>query len=173
MRKTRLLLFILLIQVSVGIRAQDNILTTEGLGPVKLGASLDNIPDTYPGLYASKGMERDETVFFDENKQEVFRAFVGEDKIVNLIAVVSPNILTPEGAHVGMKKADKGVRIEVADGVVKVDLSVNVKYGYSIPEMGRKVQEKVKGAIENMTGLSVADVNIRIAGIEMGPGKAS
>lgn len=106
MRKTRLLLFILLIQVSVGIRAQDIILTTEGLGPVKLGASLDNIPDTYPGLYASKGMERDETVFFDENKQEVFRAFVGEDKRVNLIAVVSPNILTPEGAHVGMKKAE-------------------------------------------------------------------
>lgn len=106
MRKTRLLLFILLIQVSVGIRAQDIILTTEGLGPVKLGALLDNIPDTYPGLYASKGMERDETVFFDENNQEVFRAFVGEDKIVNLIAVVSPNILTPEGAHVGMKKAE-------------------------------------------------------------------
>ena len=92
--------------MSIGARAQDNILTTEGLGPVKLGASLDNIPDTYPGLYASKGMELDETVFFDENKQEVFRAFVGEDKIVNLIAVVSPNILTPEGAHVGMKKAE-------------------------------------------------------------------
>ena len=106
MRRARLLSFLLLIHVCIGIYAQDNILTIEGLGPVKLGQTLDKIPDTYPGLYASKGMERDETVFYDQNKQEVFRAFIGEDKLVNLIAVVSPNIRTSEGAHVGMTKKE-------------------------------------------------------------------
>ncbi|MBR1892314.1 MAG: Asp23/Gls24 family envelope stress response protein, partial [Lachnospiraceae bacterium] len=43
-----------------------------------------------------------------------------------------------------------------------------VKYGYSIPEVSKRVQEKVKSAIETMTGLSVADVNIRVAGVDMG-----
>lgn len=69
--------------------------------------------------------------------------------------------------YVGMKTADKGVHVEVIDGVVTAELAVNVKYGYSIPEVSKRVQEKVKSAIETMTGLSVADVNIRVAGVDM------
>ena len=71
-------------------------------------------------------------------------------------------------AYVGVKTGEKGVRVEVAEGVVRADLTLTIQYGYSIPEVSRKVQEKVKHAIENMTGLSVADVNIRVAGIDMG-----
>ena len=41
------------------------------------------------------------------------------------------------------------------------------EYGYQIPEVSKKVQEKVKSAIENMTGLTCSDVNIRIAGVNM------
>ena len=41
-------------------------------------------------------------------------------------------------------------------------LALNIRYGYSIPETCQKAQEKVKAAIENMTGLEVADVNISI-----------
>ena len=50
---------------------------------------------------------------------------------------------------------------------VSVDLSLNMKYGYNIPDVSEKVQEKVKSAIENMTGLSVLDVNIKIASVNM------
>ena len=46
-------------------------------------------------------------------------------------------------------------------------LRLNLKYGYNIKQTTEKVQEKVKAAIENMTGLDVADVNIRITGVEM------
>lgn len=67
----------------------------------------------------------------------------------------------------GMKKLTKGVKVEVLEGVVTVDLSVTLEYGYNIPATCQKVQEKVKTAIENMTGLKVADVNIRIAGVNM------
>ena len=67
--------------------------------------------------------------------------------------------------YVGMKNVDKGVRVDVAEGIVRVDLAINVKYGHNIPEVSKKVQEKVKGAIETMTGLSVADVNIRVTGV--------
>lgn len=69
--------------------------------------------------------------------------------------------------RLGKKNLSKGVRIEVTDGVVRVDLSLYLKYGYSIPETSAQVQEKVKTAIENMTGLTVSEVNISIAGVDV------
>ena len=57
--------------------------------------------------------------------------------------------------------------IDVLEGVVTVSLALNLKYDYSIMEVTKKVQEKVKNAVENMTGLEVADVNIKVAGVEM------
>ena len=46
-------------------------------------------------------------------------------------------------------------------------LALNLKYGYEIPATCKNVQEKVKTAIENMTGLEVSDVNVAIAGVNM------
>lgn len=68
---------------------------------------------------------------------------------------------------VGMKNYTKTVRIEMVDRVVSVDMAIVVKYGFSLPAVGKAVQDRVKTAIENMTGLEVADVNIRIAGIDL------
>lgn len=67
----------------------------------------------------------------------------------------------------GMKSLSKGVKVDVLDGIVTVSLVLNLKYGYSIKDTTAKVQEKVKAAIENMTGLEVADVNIRVAGVDV------
>ena len=53
------------------------------------------------------------------------------------------------------------------EGVVTVDLTLNIEFGKNILEVSKKVQDKVKSSIENMTGLEVADVNIRIAGVDM------
>ena len=69
--------------------------------------------------------------------------------------------------RMGKKNLSKGVRIEVTDGVVRVDLSLYLKYGYSVPETSAQVQEKVRAAIENMTGLKVSDVNISIVGVDV------
>ena len=66
-----------------------------------------------------------------------------------------------------MKNLSKGVKVDVTEEHVSVDLSLNIKYGYNIPEVSEKVQEKVKSAIENMTGLVVLDVNIKIAGVNL------
>lgn len=66
-----------------------------------------------------------------------------------------------------VKKAARGVKIEINDGIVEVDLSLAIAYGYNIPETCRKVQQKVQTNIENMTGLKVASVNLRIAGLNM------
>lgn len=66
-----------------------------------------------------------------------------------------------------MKNLSKGVKVDVTEEHVSVDLSLNIKYGYNIPTVSEKVQDKVKSAIENMTGLNVLDVNIKIASVNM------
>ncbi len=65
------------------------------------------------------------------------------------------------------KKPGKGIRVEVTDGIVRVDVAVIMDYGFNIPTTSSNVQTRIKQAIENMTGLCVQDVNVRIAGIQM------
>ncbi len=77
------------------------------------------------------------------------------------------NITNELVGRLGMKNLSKGVKVDVTEEHVSVDLSLNIKYGYNIPDVSEKVQDKVKSAIENMTGLTVLDVNIRIAGVNM------
>ena len=77
------------------------------------------------------------------------------------------NITNELVGKLGMKNLSKGVKVDVLEGVVTVSLALNLKYNYSIMTVTEKVQEKVKAAIENMTGLEVADINIRVAGVEM------
>ena len=77
------------------------------------------------------------------------------------------NITNELVSKLGMKNLSKGVKVEIVDSVVSVDLTLNIEYGMNILETSKKVQEKVKAAIENMTGLEVADVNIHIASVDM------
>ena len=68
---------------------------------------------------------------------------------------------------VGVRSSSRGIRVEVIENIVSVDMALIMNYGYNIPSTCKKVQEKVISSIENMTGLIVSDVNIRIAGIEL------
>ncbi len=86
---------------------------------------------------------------------------------VDGVSAMAGNITNELMSKVGMRNLTKGVKVEVAEQRVKVDLAVTMEYGYNIPATCQKVQTKVKNAIENMTGLTCSDVNIRIAGINM------
>lgn len=68
-------------------------------------------------------------------------------------------------SKMGFRDFSTGVKIEIDDNHVSVDLCLNIKYGYSIPEVSASVQDKVSQAIESMTGLNVLDVNIKISGV--------
>ena len=83
------------------------------------------------------------------------------------VASMAGNITNELISRLGMKNLSKGVKVYVLEGVVTVSLALNLKYNYSIMDVSGKVQEKVKNAVENMTGLEVADVNIKVAGVEM------
>lgn len=67
----------------------------------------------------------------------------------------------------GVKNLSKGVKVEMANESVTVDLALYMKYGYNIPKTCTQVQEKVAQAINSMTGLTVKNVNVRIAGVSL------
>ena len=67
----------------------------------------------------------------------------------------------------GAKNLSKGVKVEVQDDSALVDLAIVMKYGYNIPKTCAQVQERVAQAINSMTGLTVQQVNVRIAGVTL------
>ena len=86
---------------------------------------------------------------------------------VDGVSSMAGNITKDIISKFGIKNLSKGVKVTVEEGMVSVDVALTVAYGFSVPEVSVKVQERVKGAIENMTGLSVAEVNVKIAGVAL------
>lgn len=86
---------------------------------------------------------------------------------VNGVASMAGNITNELVSKLGKKSLSKGIRVKVEDGIVNVNVALNIAYGYSVPKTCKKVQEKVKAAIENMTGLEVEKVDIQIANVSI------
>lgn len=83
------------------------------------------------------------------------------------VASMAGNVTRDLIEKLGVKSLSKGVRIQVEDGVVRVAMNINMNYGYNVPETCTEIQDKVKTAIETMTGLTVSEVNIKIANVVM------
>lgn len=113
-------------------------------------------------------------------EQRIQDAGIGEVKIADDVVAIIAGIAATEVEGVssmagnitkeiisklGMKNLSKGVKVSVEDGNVHVELSLNIQYGYHVPEVSANVQDKVKTSIENMTGLKVSGVDIQIAGV--------
>ena len=82
------------------------------------------------------------------------------------VSAMQGNVTKELVGKLGMKNLTKGVHIKINENSVTVDLSVQMRYGYSIPKTCKAIQEKVKAAVENMVGLSVELVNVHIVGVD-------
>ncbi len=67
----------------------------------------------------------------------------------------------------GRKNQSKGVKVTIGEKEVNIDLHVIMEYGVKIPDVAWEIQEKVKKAVETMTGLNVVEVNIHVQGVTM------
>ena len=67
----------------------------------------------------------------------------------------------------GKKGLTKGIKVEVGEKETKIDVNIIVEYGARIPDVEFEIQNRVKKAVETMTGLKVANVNIHIQGINI------
>ena len=101
---------------------------------------------------------------------------IADDVVANIAAIAATEVegvacissnLTNEKLKRGGLKNGKGIIIDIAEDVVSVELSLVLEYNYNIPAICKNVQDRVKSSIENMTGLSVADINIHITGVDM------
>ena len=121
-----------------------------------------------------KEVRTDYTIELKDNCGEVVIADEVVAVIAGLAAMEVDGVASTAGdatkeliSKIGRKNLSKGVKVDILEGVVTVAMALNLKYGFNIMAVSGKVQEKVKVAIENMTGLTVADVNVRVAGIEV------
>lgn len=81
------------------------------------------------------------------------------------VAGMSGGIASGIAETLGRKNFSKGVKVEVGEKEAAIDLYIIVKYGVRIPDIALNVQEAVKAAIENMTGLSTVEVNVHVQGV--------
>ena len=83
------------------------------------------------------------------------------------VASMAGNVTRELIEKLGVKSLSKGVKLTVTDSEASVSINVNIAYGYNVPEVCTEVQEKVKTAIETMTGLEVTEVNINVVSVTM------
>ena len=65
----------------------------------------------------------------------------------------------------GKKNLSKGIKVEVGEKETKIDVNIIVEYGARIPDVAFDIQNRVKTAVEGMTGLKVVAVNVHVQGV--------
>lgn len=87
---------------------------------------------------------------------------------------LAANLGTDLADLLGKKNLGRGIRLQVEEDAVTVEVAILVKYGFPIPGVARAVQEAVAGSVEATSGLTVAAVNISVGGVifEKEPKKA-
>lgn len=65
----------------------------------------------------------------------------------------------------GKKNLAKGIKVEVSGSQAKIDVNIIVEYGSRIPDVAFEIQNRVKKAVESMTGLTVEEVNVHVQGV--------
>ena len=120
----------------------------------------------------------EENVNANENENQELGTIKISEEVVSVIAGLAatevPGVAGMSGGVVnglsemlGRKNLGKGVKVELGEKEVSIDLYLIVDYGVRIPEVAWNVQENVKNAVENMTGLKVVEVNIHVQGVNM------
>ena len=115
--------------------ANENIKLDEGIGSVRIA---DEVVSIIAGMAATE---------------------------VDGIAGMSGGLVGGIAEILGKKNLAKGVKVEVGETEASVDLYIIVKFGARIADRALNVEEKVKNAIESMTGLSVVEVNVHVQGV--------
>lgn len=72
------------------------------------------------------------------------------------------NITNEIVSKMGIKSLSKGIKVDMAEDTVTISVTVNLVYGYNIPNTCKAIQERIIQSVESMTGMSVAEVNVNV-----------
>lgn len=81
------------------------------------------------------------------------------------VSALAANLGSDLAELLGKKNLGRGVHLQLEEGSVTVDIAILVKYGYTIPDVARAVQEAVANSVEATSGLHVAAVNVNVGGV--------
>ena len=126
----------------------------------------------------NKEVKKEEVV---ENEEIAISTETNEIKIANDVVAVIAGVAVSEVSGVaemaggfaggitevlsGKKNLAKGIKVEVGDKDTKIDVNIIVEYGVRIPDVAFEIQNRVKKAVESMTGLKVEEVNVHVQGV--------
>ncbi|WP_078552926.1 Asp23/Gls24 family envelope stress response protein [Bacillus alkalicellulosilyticus] len=82
------------------------------------------------------------------------------------VATMRGNFATGVAERLGRKNHGKGIKVDLGEEGISVDVSVNITYGVSIPEVAKKIQTNIKLALETMTAIELQSVNVHVVGIQ-------
>ena len=116
-------------------------------------------------------MESQRTTYIEHDNSDLGEVQISNDVLavisamaameVDGVVAMAGNITAELVSKLGMKKLSKGVRVDVVDNTVMVDLSIILRINENIVT----ISKKVKTTVENMTGMEVANVNVNIASV--------
>lgn len=121
--------------------------------------------------------KKEEVVLEDVNETEVNGIKISEEVVAIIAGIATSEVTGVSGMNggfvggiseiLGKKNFAKGVKVQVGEKETIIDIFINVEYGCRIPDIAWEVQNKVKTAVENMTGLNVVTVNIHVQGVNL------
>lgn len=112
-----------------------------------------------------------------ENKEGEVSTIQISDDVVSVIAgkavAEAPGVYAMAGGFAGgitevlsgKKNLSKGIKVDVGEKETKIDVNIIVEYGTRIPDVAFDIQNRVKSAVEGMTGLKVVAVNVHVQGV--------
>ena len=121
-------------------------------------------------------IEKNETVEISEAKNEEIKI---ADDVVSVIAGKAVSEISGVAGMAGgfaggisevfsgKKNLSKGIKVDVGEKEVKIDVNIIVEYGARIPDIAFEIQNRVKKAVETMTGLTVTSVNVHVQGVNI------
>lgn len=125
-------------------------------------------------------MENEEIKVLEDNKEEIALENSNikiADEVVAVIAGVAVSevdgVYEMSGGFAGgisevlsgKKNLAKGIKVDLTEKLAKIDVNIIVEYGTRIPDVAYEIQNKVKKAVETMTGLTVSEVNVHVQGV--------
>jgi len=121
-------------------------------------------------------MAKEETIALEQPKNQIGEVCIADEVVTVIAALAATEVEGVDSlgglksdaiGKVGAKGLSRAVKVEVTEEHVTVAVTLNIKYHFSIPEVSARVQERISSAIENMTGLKVLEVNVKIAGVNI------
>lgn len=129
--------------------------------------------------------KKDEIVEIEENTEGTNDGIKISNDVVAVIAGVAvsevPGVASMSGGFAGgisevlsgKKNLSKGIKVDAGEKEVKIDVNIIVEYGSRIPDVAFEIQNRVKKAVESMTGFKVEEVNVHVQGVNTDVAKKS